>query len=135
MGWLAFALALSLIFIALATKCHAQTNAPPPSVTEPSPAAMKVADDLRQLVLDVFTLAGGVSWSGVIISAYLGIKALRNKTSLGQGNLAPLLNLLNLEAKTPPPTAEQMLASAAAQLAKPSAVASTPDVSVKTGPY
>jgi len=99
-----------LIFTAvvlLTVTSHAQTNsttgpAVPPPAAAPNPQVVKLADDVRQVVLDVAGLMGGVSWSGVIITAYLGIKGIRNRTSLGSGKLSGILNLLNLEAKTPP---------------------------------
>ncbi|MGA3265494.1 MAG: hypothetical protein ABSE16_01575 [Verrucomicrobiota bacterium] len=71
---------------------------------EPSPRVVKIADDVRQLVID---LGGGISWSVVIqglFVAYLTAKGLRNKTALGTagGWLSTALNLINLERNSPP---------------------------------
>lgn len=71
----------------------------PATPSQTSPATIKVADDVRQLVLDLFSLLSGVSWSGAALAAYLAIKGVRNRTTLGTGKLAPILNLLNLEAR------------------------------------
>ena len=71
----------------------------PPQPSQPSPQALKIADDVRQLVVDLFVLGSRVSWSGAALAAYLAIKGVRNRTSLGTGRFAPLLNALNLEAK------------------------------------
>ena len=88
-----------IAFLALTFCAEAQTNALAASQNIPNPAAVKVASDVQQLVLDLFTLVGGVSWSGVIISVYLAAKGLRNRTALGQaGKLGQVLSLLNLEA-------------------------------------
>lgn len=94
---------LTVLLLVTALAVHAQTNttspAPSsPSVTSPSPQVVKVADDVRSLVLDLAGLLGNISWPGFLLSAYLAVKGLRNKTSLGRGPLAPLFNLLNLEA-------------------------------------
>lgn len=79
-----------------------QTNAPAaPAQTPPlNVASLKVADDVKQLMVDVFAWGGNVSWAGIALSAYLTLKGVRNRTSLGQNpKIAPLLNLLNIEAK------------------------------------
>lgn len=100
--FLAMLLLAALFIIAYASK--GQTNPPAavtvPAIAQPSPAALKVADDVRQLILDLFLLGGNVSWAAVAFSAYCGIKGLRNRTPLGQHPaIGPWLDLLNLEAK------------------------------------
>ena len=90
------------------------TNAPAaPVASQPSPAALKVADDVRQLVVDLFTLGAGVSWSGLVLSVYLAAKGIRNRTPLGAGKLSGILNLLNLEAKPDAPATTETAATAA----------------------
>ena len=95
-----------------------QTNGVPtaPAAPSPSPAALKVADDVRQLVVDLFTLGAGVSWSGLVLSVYLAAKGIRNRTPLGAGKLSGILNLLNLEAK---PDAPAITTATAAPAASP----------------
>jgi hypothetical protein len=70
----------------------------------PSPRVVKIADDVRQLVID---LGGGISWSVAIqglFVAYLTAKGLRNKTALGTagGWISTALNLINLERNSLP---------------------------------
>jgi hypothetical protein len=97
-----------LVIVAISSICAlsspGQSNTPSSTLTQPqasqaSPEALKVADDVRQLVVDLFILGSGVSWSGTALAAYLAIKGIRNRTSLGTGKFAPILNMLNLEAK------------------------------------
>ncbi len=104
--WFAVKLLLlvaAFLLLAFLFPAFGQTNAPATTAAlpaAPSPAALKVADDVRQLVVDLFVLGSGVSWSGAALAAYLAIKGVRNRTALGTGKFAPILNLLNLEAKS-----------------------------------
>lgn len=106
--------AATIIIMAGLAMSQAQTNGTPatePAIGQtetgaalPSPRVVKIADDVRQLVID---LGGGISWSVAIqglFVAYLTAKGLRNKTALGTagGWISTALNLINLERNSLP---------------------------------
>jgi|GEM_PF-3956176 len=100
-GWAAFGQS------APQTNVNAEVWSPPAApaapAAAPSPAAVAIAADVSKLVLDLFTLCAGTSWTGAVLTLYLAAKGIRTRTPLGQGRLAGLLNLLNLEAKPDAP--------------------------------
>lgn len=101
-------LALAFALCCCTTAVRARDTNPPAKApaaaaaapAAPDPAAEKIAEDVKRLVLDTFAALGGVSWGSLAFGAYYLLKAVRNRTSLGRNpTFAPLLNALNAEAK------------------------------------
>lgn len=91
-----------ITILLLAGVASAQTNVTVLPVA-PSPNAVKVAADVQQLVLDLFTMASGVSWSGLALTIYLAVKGVRNRAGIDPaGKLWTILSAINLEAPTKP---------------------------------
>lgn len=95
-----------------------------PEGGQPSPAALKIADDVRDIVIQIFSMCSGMTAGSAGLGLYLFLKFLRTRTQLGANpKIAPWLNVLNIEAKgdnaqpiTPP---DPQPAASAAQPEKP----------------